>query len=317
MKFPFSYKILFRFIGFFCLIGIFIKFDYVFIIHVFCNLNLSLIFLLCLFNIFIALIKLYRWHYLLQINDVKVPLKEDYFVYMEGLFWGFVSPARAGEFVKCYAMKRKWGCPYSDSATFIVIDRLYDLSLIFIGIVTGGFIIFKIFNISYSIIFIFLSIVFILYLIYHSLSLIVFLIKRLFPILDTKRVAQILNKNCSLKGLFVFLLSLFVAFMIILQGYILSKYGYKLPLYWYHVLFFMGILSLSSLLPVSLFGIGSNEVILLFAASLVLPGLEDREPLIAFSMTLTFLSYGPLLVYSGLSVSIHKLFAGRHVSGSA
>jgi len=88
------------------------------------NLNyLPLIFLLILLA---QTMMFLRWNYLLKRLDINLPLKKNLKIYFSS--WAtFFAPAKSGELVKCFLLKKMFQVPYRKSAPIIFIEQLTDL----------------------------------------------------------------------------------------------------------------------------------------------------------------------------------------------
>ncbi len=67
----------------------------------------------------------WRWHYMLRPLK-RVPLRHLFPVVCIGYFGNNVYPARAGEVLRAYVLKRKEGVPISASLATILVERVFD-----------------------------------------------------------------------------------------------------------------------------------------------------------------------------------------------
>ncbi len=67
----------------------------------------------------------WRWHYMLR-HIRHVPLSRLFPVVVIGYMGNNVYPARAGEFLRSYVLKRKEGIPVTASLATVVLERLFD-----------------------------------------------------------------------------------------------------------------------------------------------------------------------------------------------
>ena len=67
----------------------------------------------------------WRWHYMLR-HIRRVPLTRLFPVVVIGYMGNNVYPARAGELLRSYMLKRKEGVPLSASLATVVLERLFD-----------------------------------------------------------------------------------------------------------------------------------------------------------------------------------------------
>jgi len=99
-------------------------------------------FLLGICVIFTGLVlRVFRWHLMLKVLDVKINLKSTFLIYFSGTAFG-LSPGRLGEVAKSHYLKRLVHTPVSTSAPTIIVERLLDvfaimILLIFIFLISG------------------------------------------------------------------------------------------------------------------------------------------------------------------------------------
>jgi len=67
----------------------------------------------------------WRWHYMLR-HIKQVPLLRLFPIVVIGYMGNNVYPARAGELLRSYVLKRKEGVPVSASLATVVLERLFD-----------------------------------------------------------------------------------------------------------------------------------------------------------------------------------------------
>lgn len=67
----------------------------------------------------------WRWHYMLR-HIVRVPLSRLFPVVVIGYMGNNVYPARAGEVLRSYVLRRNEGVPISASLATVVLERLFD-----------------------------------------------------------------------------------------------------------------------------------------------------------------------------------------------
>jgi uncharacterized protein (TIRG00374 family) len=78
----------------------------------------------------------WRWHYLLRPLKV-VPLRTIFPIVVIGYMGNNIYPARIGELLRAYVLKRKENVPVSASLATVIIERVFD------GVVMLGFVIFN------------------------------------------------------------------------------------------------------------------------------------------------------------------------------
>lgn len=80
--------------------------------------------------------RVWRWHYLLRPLK-RIPLRAMFPVVVIGYMGNNIYPARIGEVLRAYVLKRKEGVPVSASLATVVVERVFD------GVVMLGFVIFN------------------------------------------------------------------------------------------------------------------------------------------------------------------------------
>lgn len=84
-----------------------------------------------LFYIFAYLIRSLRWKVLLQ-QVQEMTLMKTFLILMAGNFTNYLIPIRAGEIMKCYFIKKLHGTRMSKTLPSVFIDKLFDMTGIFI-----------------------------------------------------------------------------------------------------------------------------------------------------------------------------------------
>lgn len=72
------------------------------------------------------LLRFFRWSYYLRILAIPVPLGASSLVFLSGLAMS-VTPAKAGEVLKCYLLRDRWGSEISRTLPVVLMERLTDL----------------------------------------------------------------------------------------------------------------------------------------------------------------------------------------------
>ncbi|MGH7738998.1 MAG: lysylphosphatidylglycerol synthase transmembrane domain-containing protein [bacterium] len=73
-----------------------------------------------------------RWSYLLKIQGHAYGIWNCFLIYMGSLFWGNVTPGRAGDFMKVLYLKEDLGLTVGTGMTSVVVDRVFDLYLLLV-----------------------------------------------------------------------------------------------------------------------------------------------------------------------------------------
>jgi uncharacterized membrane protein YbhN (UPF0104 family) len=84
-----------------------------------------------------AVLKSWRWERLLRGLRVRIPAARVLLVGVYGMALGFLSPGRVGEFTKIGFLKREAGLSLPLGTFSVVADRVLDLFVLFLVLVTG------------------------------------------------------------------------------------------------------------------------------------------------------------------------------------
>ncbi len=75
-----------------------------------------------------------RWTYYLRVLRISVPLPVSCLVFLSGLAMS-VTPAKAGELLKCYLLRDRAGVPVANSVPVVIMERLTDVfSVVILGL---------------------------------------------------------------------------------------------------------------------------------------------------------------------------------------
>ncbi|WAC05027.1 MAG: lysylphosphatidylglycerol synthase transmembrane domain-containing protein [Methanoregula sp.] len=272
------------------------------LVDIFAHINLPLLFMALLVNGAAIVLKSLKWKII--VNSVKndFTLKESIKAFFVGFSFSTITPAKLGDFIRVLYIQDD-GCGLGKSLATVVIDRLIDIILLFSIALVGvyGFSVFyhiEIISVSTFALLI-VGIIAGIYIVLNK-SVLSALLKPFFNLF----VPQHLKGKISLyyndffTGLFAFYLdhrrfysSIFVGLISWIPPFI---YGYLLALSIgidagiFFFILVIPIISLLDLLPISISGIGTRDVALIF-----LFGLKSISPeqAVAFSLLYLFMSY--------------------------
>ncbi|NJL92815.1 MAG: flippase-like domain-containing protein [Anaerolineae bacterium] len=74
--------------------------------------------------------KVQRWRHLLRTQQVGYPPFAAYRAYLIGIFWGYVTPGRLGDFARVLYLRRDVRSPFALGLASILMDRLADLGMV-------------------------------------------------------------------------------------------------------------------------------------------------------------------------------------------
>jgi len=86
------------------------------------------------FALFILMVyfKGIRWSFLLKMQGVAYPVWDCFLIYLGSLFWGTVTPGRAGDFMKVLYLKRDRQMGFGLGMSSVLVDRVFDLYILLI-----------------------------------------------------------------------------------------------------------------------------------------------------------------------------------------
>ena len=106
---------------------------------------------------------LIRWHLLLQKNNICIPIKKSFLLFLAGMSM-VITPGHVGELIKSQLMKTLYAIPRTKTAPIIFIEKFYDLTGAIIASIIGIIIL----GMDLNLIFISVAILFgIIFLIYY------------------------------------------------------------------------------------------------------------------------------------------------------
>lgn len=222
-----------------------------------------------IFLIVSYLFKALRWNLLCKAYKIPISIRFSFRVFLVGTFLGFTTPGRMGELFRAYYLKEQ-GHPLSKSVFSVIIDRLIDLIFLFFFVVISAIflelkygIIDQVFQIqSYLpmiIIGLFIAILVVGWFFvkkmswYHNLNERIKEYKSAFLSLDLSFTDKVLLIAYTLIGLFI--------------GYGLFYYlalCLNINIGFFDILACAFFVSMIQLLPISILGIGTRDITLIY-----------------------------------------------------
>lgn len=106
------------------------------------NVKLFYIILAIIYSFSISIIVLtYKWDLILRKQGIKLNFFYLIKLYLIGLFYGNITPAKVGSLIRASYLKKKIDKPFIECASSIVLERLMDLFALFILSLIGCFLI--------------------------------------------------------------------------------------------------------------------------------------------------------------------------------
>ena len=267
---------------------IFYKIDFIKIKNIIFKANLNFIILAIVLTFIMLLIQVWRWNYLKKIQNINYRFRDSFLIYGAGMYFGIITPGRLGDLIKIIYLKQG-GHSTGKSAVSVIADRLADLIfLLTIGYLSmlffAKFFIFEIIIISVIILLILIVILFLKNDLFKKSINKIFL----WFIPEKYKQALVLNiqdlkvdfKIYKLNNYFVlFILTALAWIFYYLQMFFLAKSIY--------LTMSVTIAAIVTLIPISIYGLGTRDAALLFLFSLIGIGSEKT---ITLSLLILFVS---------------------------
>ena len=259
-------------------IGIFIylilKLDFIKIFQEIKTLNIPYL-LIAIFLVFVFLTsQTFKWFIIARKQKIKIPFFEAFKINLISNFYGFITPSKIGSIIRINYIK-KYSGEIGKSISNFVIDKIFDISSLFVFVIIFGFLFYtemKIMSLNslYLFLIIFLMIIFIFLLFYKKKSsqfILGFFYKRFIPHKIKEKARGTFNSFYeNIPSLSFLLIAFFFNIVSWLLDY-LAVYFVGLSLginvgFWV----FLAILPISTLvgqIPVTIGGLGTRELVLI------------------------------------------------------
>jgi glycosyltransferase 2 family protein len=295
-----------RFLGIIILLIILLKIDFDKLLRIIYQANILYLLIAIILNIPQVFLKSYRWNRLLCDQNVKYTKVQSFLVYLSSIYIGFVTPGRIGEFTKVLYLKSDKGVSLSKGMSSVLMDRLFDMYLLIIIGIVGIWhldMMGRLTNAYFALIIIIsLAPVLLLnkQLVRRFLGLLYYLVvirKFKGKIEETfedfyNGINQLINPKL-VYSVFLTCLSYLIFFI---QCYLLVI-AIGISINFTNITFFMAISNLISFIPISISGLGTRDVTLIYLFSLV-----RLKPELAVSYA--FLIFITIFVCGGLMGAI-------------
>jgi len=236
------------------------------------------------------------WNYIKKHQGINYNLKESFLMYCSGLYVGTLTPGRIGEVAKAFYLKKD-GHSMGKSLVSTVLDRFSDFVFLLSFICLGSLFFLTIFQKQIFILIGGIIIVAIGFLIVLKIGLIRWLTNKLFNKLIPQKYQKswklnfqdFINdlKSYKLKHyLIILLITIFSWFFYYLQMYVLAR-GLEINVPVLYLSISVTIAGLITLLPVSIFGIGTRDAALIV---LFTPLAIATEQIVVFSILILLTS---------------------------
>lgn len=275
---------------------IFYKIDFSEIKTIIIKANLDLIIIGIILTFIMLLIQTWRWNYLKKIQNINYSFKDSFLFYGAGIYFGTITPGKLGDLIKILYLKRG-GHSLGKSAVSVIADRLADLIFLLAVGYSSMFLFAKFFWPQIIIITLMILLVIILIWLLKNdyLKNLLNKIWLLFMpdkykntlalnLQDLKRDFKIYRFN---NYLILFILTASAWLFYYLQMLFLAKSIDLGDITFAYLAMSVTIAAIITLIPISIYGLGTRDATLLFLFSLI--GI-DQEKTITLSLLILFMS---------------------------
>jgi glycosyltransferase 2 family protein len=268
------------------------------------EIDIQLFIIAVIINIPQVLFKALRWNGFLSKQKIDIPFLNVFKIYYSCVFIGFITPGRVGDFAKTIYLKAERRIGFSRGISSVFLDRIFDLYLlVFIG--AYGIWQFGVIGDLSNVLLVLMVAVSPLFLLNKQLAKIFLSALNNFTILkkfkdsleekydDFYSGLSLLAGPMLINAAFLTCLSYLVYFI---QCYLLVL-AMDMPINFITISLFMAISNLISFVPVSISGLGTRDVTLIYLFSLI-----NLKPEMAVSYAL--LIFITVFVCNGLMGSV-------------
>ena len=117
-----------RIVGLVIFIAILVKLDLRQISHVILDVDFAVLAVVLILIIPGIMLISWRWKYLLFMQGFHIGFKESFIICLEAYYVGLITPGRLGEFIKAVYLKEKNSIPIGEGFSSVLIDRLQDIA---------------------------------------------------------------------------------------------------------------------------------------------------------------------------------------------
>lgn len=243
---------------------------------------ISLAILLAAVQIFF---KAARWGSITGIFRSRISLLQSYLYTLMAHSLGIITPGRLGEFVKAKFLVDRTGISYVKSFATVILDKILDVVTVVLFVLAGlAFIGFGAYNREYF------AVAFAIFLLFLILFLIFFdkAKKLMLGFIPKKyRLEFVGNKLQPRTYAMLLLYSALIWLTLSMQGFFVSEALY-MDLPFFVVLTLVPLMAISSMIPISIGGIGVREIIAIYFFQ---PFGVPAEKAALFSLIYTFVSF--------------------------
>lgn len=250
--------------------------------------------------------KAIRWNAIINIFNKSINLPSSIVYTCISLAFAFVTPARLGELVKVKYLVDKTKLGYPKSLMTVVIEKIFDVIASVLFILIGFSFLREVrFYAAYAILGLILyTMLLILILAYlHKIPL---LINKILPKKYKSNIKNLsITRKFYIKSL---LLSILLWLILCIQAFFILKALNVPQISFYAVAAVVPLMALSSMLPISIGGIGVREIVAISFFSLIGAPAEKSA---VFSLMFTFATFGVISVIGAILYVKEKSFTAK------
>jgi uncharacterized protein (TIRG00374 family) len=118
--------------GFFVLLYMILASKIVDNLDIFTHVNIFLLFLAFSTTLLNVMVKIYRWRYLCKLYGSEIGYHDALRIVVGSFFVSGITPAKVGDIIKAYIMKKRFSMPLLDGVAGILYERVFELLLLFL-----------------------------------------------------------------------------------------------------------------------------------------------------------------------------------------
>ena len=250
------------------------------------NLNLNYLLLAIALSFFQIFFRAWRWEYIIKIFNKSIGILSSMSYTCISLSFAFITPGRFGELVKVKYLSDKTDMSYKKSFLTVIIEKFFDTLVIILFILLGLSLMNGIYLESYLPLFLILYIIFLIFILLFLKRLTKYILKFLPKKYKEKSENISLNKKFSFRTFFI---SIIVWFLLCIQALLVLNSLGNSQIQFHLLIALVPLMALSSMIPISIGGIGTREIVAVYFFSLI--GLP-AEKSVTFSLLYTFVTIG-------------------------
>ena len=116
--------------GFFILIYLIISSKILDNLDIFSHVNFFLLLIAFSLTLLNIVVKIFRWRYLCKIYGTEIDYNDAGRIVVGSFFVSGITPAKVGDIIKAYIMKKKFSLPLMDGVASILYERVFELLLL-------------------------------------------------------------------------------------------------------------------------------------------------------------------------------------------